>query len=287
MVGIGIHRAVLKSQGPEVDSWVQVAHFFRDRLFDPDEDDLELADAMSASSGSLFSVATYSAPFELRKVQLIWSQKDAAVASEDSRVTTFHLAKVSGGAVSSDWVAGDFTTLQTAFGSFWDTLKGSLPEELVYDRLKVYKAGPAVAPPQPPVFDADVNVPGANTPATPLPPQVAVSVTEIAGSKRYWGRFYLPAPGHDGVSPYGRLTAGLQSAWADAVDTLYTTLKTAGLEPVVYRQALPERETKAGATLPARAASAWTVEKIQVDDVYDVIRRRRFKYPLTRVQREI
>jgi hypothetical protein len=39
--------------------------------------------------------------------------------------------------------------------------------------------------------------------------------------------------------------------------------------------------------LPARSATAWTVEKVQVDDVYDVVRRRRFKYPTLRVQRDI
>lgn len=89
------------------------------------------------------------------------------------------------------------------------------------------------------------------------------------------------------MNSYSRIDTPEMTTIADATDVLYTTLKTAALEPVVYRAALPERETRAGATLPARAATAWTVEKIQIDDVFDVIRRRRYKYPTLRVQRDI
>lgn len=252
-------------------------------LLRPDE---ELSLLVSGPEEYPVSVATYAEPFELRKVQVIWSVLDQATATEDSRVCTFHLAKVSGGAVVSTWDGADFTALDAAIGTYWGNLVTHYPQETILDRIKVYKAGPAIVPPQVPVYDADKNVAGGNTSA-PLPPQVAVSVTEIAGSKRYWGRFYLPAPATDTCSPYGRLVTAAQTNFADRTDTFYTSLKAANLEPVVYRMPLPERETKGGTTLPARAGSAWTVEKVQVDDVFDVIRRRRFKYPTLRVQRDI
>lgn len=267
--------------------WEAVVERFYDRLTVDQEEMDALSEEMSLYAGYAFSLATYSEPFELRKVQFIWSMQDAAVASEDARVVTFHLAKISGGTVSSDWLAADFTALDAAYTTWWGAIKALYPNELVWDRIKVYKAGPAIVPPQPPVYDADKSVAGTDASNTPLPPQVAVSVTEIAGTKRHWGRFYLPGGTGTSVSAYGRVIGTTQNTIADATDVLYTALKTAGLEPVVYRPPLPERETKSGATLPARGGSAWTVEKVQVDDVFDVIRRRRYKYPTLRVQRDI
>jgi hypothetical protein len=266
-------------------SWEAVANWMWDR-WRGDESDEALTAATSEYAGRLAEVTTYNEPFELRKVQFIWSITDAATAMEDARVATFHLLKAPGGTPTSDWLAADFTALDTAFGTWWTTLKTRFASHLSYDRLKVYKAGPGIVPPQPPVYDADKTVPGTGGTNT-TPPQVAISVTEIAGSKRYWGRFYLPNPAQVEIGSFGRIAVATQTAIADATDTLYTSLRSATLEPVVYRAPLPERETKAGATLPARPGSAWTVEKVQVDDVFDVIRRRRFKYPTLRVQRDI
>ena len=262
-----------------------VAEWMWDRLRAEDATDEELTALGIELSGRLAEVATYSEPFELRKVQFIWSVQDAVVGAEDARVITFHLAKISGASVSADWLTADFTALDAAYTAWWTTLKATYPNKLTWDRLKVYKAGPSIVPPQIPVYDADKNVPGDQASGL-KPPQLAISVTEIAGSKRHWGRFYLPADFSD-ASTYGRIPTLVQNTIADATDTLYTALRAANLHPVVYRAALPERETRSGATLPARAASAWSVEKLQVDDVYDVIRRRRYKYPTLRVQRDI
>jgi len=253
---------------------------------DPQESDSSLSDAASAFSGTVVSVATFTGAFELRKVHLIWSQVDYTVASDDSRIATFHLAKIAGGSVSADWVAADFTLLQNKFVDFWQAIMDRYHSGTVLDRLKVYKDGPAIVPPQVPVYDADLNIAGISG-SSPLPPQCAVSVTEIAGSKRNWGRFYLPAPHASASNLWGRLSGGDQTDFADATDVLYEALKAGALHPVVYRPALPERQKKNLATLPARAASAMDVEQIQVDDIFDVIRSRRWKTPKLRTQRAI
>jgi hypothetical protein len=263
-----------------------VLHYFYDRLTLDEAEMAALSEEMSEFAGYSWQVATYSAPFELRKVQFIWSMTDTAPATNDARVITFHLAKLSGGAVVDTWGAPDFAAVDAAYTAWWTALKVKLSDSLVWDRLKLYKAGPAIVPPQVPVYDADKNVSATGTTGL-IPPQVACSVTEIAGSKRYWGRFYLPTPASSCFTFAGRFDTAFLTVVADATDTLYTALRTANIEPVVYRAPLPERETRAGSTLPARAGSAWTVEKIQVDDVPDVIRRRRHKYPNLRVQRDI
>lgn len=267
-------------------SFGDLAEWFYHRLRDETDPDATIEAEMSEMAGRVVSVATYSDPFELRKVQMIWSVADAAVSQEDARVCTFHLIKAPGGVASSDWVAADFTAMMSALDYFWTALAPLYPQEVMWDRVKVYRDGPAIVPPQVPVFDQDKNVSGTDG-ANPLPPQVAISVTEIAGVKRHWGRFYLPNATVSILTGYGRMSGTAQTTIATAVDALYTAWVAAGLVPVVYRKALPERETKSGATLPARAASAWSVEKVQVDDVLDVIRRRRFKYPTLRVQRDI
>jgi hypothetical protein len=286
-LGIKVERVGTQQPGEE-DALVWILN----RLNEPTPPTLE--SLVAGPPGSVgWSVATYNAPFELRKVQFIWSLSDAAVAGEDSRVATFHLAKLSGGSVTDAWVAGDFTAMDSAFSAWWTTLKTNFHANLTWDRIKVYKDGPAIEPPQVPVYDADKAVAGTSG-GSQTPPQVAVSVTEIAGAKRFWGRFYLPNPTIAAFTTYGRYSSAFQTAVADASDTLYTALRAANLSPVVYRPPLPARFTKAairtGAEdpdLPARTGSAWDVEKVQVDDVPDVIRRRRFKYPTLRVQRDI
>ncbi|HVJ22527.1 MAG TPA: hypothetical protein VM756_01175, partial [Burkholderiales bacterium] len=62
---------------------------------------------------------------------------------------------------------------------------------------------------------------------------------------------------------------------------------TAGVPIVVYSPAKPERPKKPSGTLPATVARALTVDTIQVDDIPDVIRSRRFNKTLLRVQRGV
>lgn len=232
---------------------------------------------------------TFTGDFELRRFNIIWTVQDAASPSDDVRVCTLHIAKQFGtfdDVTDETWDAADYSSVDAKISTFISSLAAYTSNKYTWDRLTAYRVGPNVEPPQPKVYDADKNVVGTVSSA-PLPPQVAVSVTEIAGSKRYWGRFYLPGWTTASVSAYGRLSSTEAGLLADMVDTLYTSLDTADLHPVVYRQALPARTTKAGTALPARAASAYNVTKVQVDDVLDVIRRRRYKHATVKAARDI
>lgn len=282
VVGPRATRVARWAEGPGVSTATNVWQ----RFIDPAESDEDLSTLLTTTRGTLTEVATYNDPFELRKVHMIFEALDAAIGGDDSRICTFHLAKVAGGVVDPDWDGTDFTALDARFVTFWNAISGIYGSTVKFDRLKVYKAGPAIVPPQVPVYDADKDLAGISTDAQ-MPPQVAISVTEQAGSKLNWGRFFLPAPGVTASDTYGRWDGSLLTTIANAVDVLYEGLKTDGLHPVVYREELPEREKKNGAVLPARAATAWDVEQIQVDDVADVIRSRRWKQPLLRVQRAI
>lgn len=265
-------------------------------LSDPNTTDEELEQILGLENGYPVAVTTITGNFEVRRVQLEFSVTGAALIDEDVRVITFHHIKLSGGQPVLTWDAADFSALDTAYTTFWNNIKGWYHSQMIWSRIAFYKAGPNIVPPQPPVYTADKSVPGTATAVT-LPPQVAVSVTEIAGQKRNWGRFYLPAPTTVGpgaanaLTNAGRPPGPVLSSWADQVDALYETALAANLPHVVYRPLLaanrPTGSPPTSSNLPERPANAQTVDQIQIDDVYDVIRRRRWERPTVRVQRAI
>jgi hypothetical protein len=255
------------------------------QMFDPESPSLSQSPTEADTTGSV--VATYEGTFELRKLVMEWTALDAAIGTDDKRQAGIHLIKLSGGSPTATWDQADFDAVVAAVAAFWDTdIKPYFGSQYTLSRLKFYKAGPQIEPPQSPVYDTSTGW-GTGSANNSLPPQVAVSVTEMAGTKPHWGRFYLPAVAEGSCTVYGRLESSLQTAIADSVDTMYQAFKTANVPAVVYRPDLPVREKKNGVELPARDASAWTVDKIQVDDVFDVIRSRRWKNPTLRLQREI
>lgn len=295
LAGIGF-RVLKWSEGPGLATGDRNVERFRSRFEDPAESDSALTDLLTEGGATLAEVATYSEPFELRKVHMQWTLNSGDVAGEDVRVCTFHLLKLSAGAPTADWVAADFTNVDAKFAAWWVALRAYFSSATGWSALKVYKAGPDIEPPQVPVFAEDFAPNFGTGAASQMPPQVAVTVTEKAGSKPHWGRFYLPAPAALAtvLGATGRLHATFQNALADATDTLYQDLKAVGLVPVVYRPPLPVRQTaaerRAGTlpgSLPARAGSAWTVDDISVDNIFDVIRSRRYDRPTSRSDRAI
>ena len=282
--GAGSVRLLKWAEGPGVST----GNTLWQRLNDPSESDADLTAALSAERGTLSEVATYTGNFEARRLQVSWTQDSFAVGGDDVRVATFHLLKLTAGAPDATWVAADFTAVINAFDTFWTGIKSRFATGTKLKRLAFYKAGPAIAPPQPPVNAVDRDVAGTSV-YGPCPPQVAITVTERAGSKPNWGRFYLPAPDTGMVTGGGRILTAASTQMADAADTFYEACKTAGTPVVVYRPSLAVRPRKDPTlpNLPARPANAQTVEQIAIDDIYDVIRSRRWNIPLLRTVRDI
>lgn len=290
--GAAATRAVKWAEGPGVAQVDHLPKWLLDRLHDPGEADADLTDAVAAWSGTVSDVATFPEPFELRKWQIEFSRSSGNVLGDDVAVITFHVLKLVAGNPDATWVTADFNAVQNALLSWWAAIKEWFPNETILDRIKVYKAGPEIEKGGAPVWDDTApTVPGTST-AEAMPPQVALSVTERAGEKLHWGRFYLPAPATGGTqgsstTGNGRPSTLFLTDVADATDALYEACKAASVPIVVYRAPLPERQKKDGTTLPARDGSAWTVDTIQIDDVFDVIRSRRWDTPLVRLQRGI
>ncbi len=251
-------------------------------------EDVTFESSPTAGLAIIDVVANYEGTFELRKAQVRWGRNSGAAAGTDDAVTTHHFIKLVSGAPSATWVAADFTAIEAAIAAFWTALKTKYDPSYKYLQVRWYKAGPQISPPQPPVRIIDPNVAGTSAVGSSLPPQVAVSVTEKTSDPKSWGRFYLPAPVVNNLSAGGRMIeSALQTPIADNADVMYEAFVTAGTPAVVYSSPKPSRPTAGGGTLPARDGRALAITSIQVDDLFDVIRSRRFNEPLLRLQRDI
>lgn len=285
-------RIVKWAEGPGVAS---LPRSVMDRLHDPAESDEELTVAVSAAVARVADVATFEGAFETRKLHVLFGRTPGGTGLDDDAMFTIHFAKLAAGAPVSEWLEADFTAIEAALDTWWGTIKARYPAGTILKQFRWYAAGPQIeealgGPGRtgPPRRVVDRNVAGTNTTSAHMPPQVAVSVTERTSDRSAWGRYYLPAPGAVGnLELTGRIPPSVQAIYADAGDALYETAAAASTPAVVYSTAKPARETAAGTALPARGARILTVDTVQVDDVYDVIRSRRWKTPLLRLQRGI
>jgi hypothetical protein len=221
-------------------------------------------------------------------MQLRWKRDGGLAGGTDDAVTTHHFVYAPGGTPSDTWASAQFEAVEAALATLWGVLDFAYSNVSGPKQARWYKFGPAIVPPQAPVRILDLTLSGTSAGTTlQMPPQVALSVTEKTTDPKSWGRFYLPAFIQPIGTQYGRLDASNQGAIADAVDAFYEACIAASVFPVVYSSAKPERQTAGGSTLPARGARALPVKQIQIDDVFDVIRSRRWSDPLLRIQRDV
>jgi len=291
-----VTRWVVSSAPVAVPAWLIRSEKLWERLSDPGESDSDLSLAVSDATGYPSDVATFTGAFTTRKLQILFGRTSGASLPEDDAVITFHLLKLVTGAPDDTWETADFTTAETAFDAFWNTIK---PQQLSVTTLKQYrwyKAGPEVedelgGPGRtgPPVRVVDRALPGTSGATIGSPPQVAVTITEKTADKKAWGRVYIPGPHYWAqiATASGRIASSYQTILGNAADTLYEAMRTANTPIVVYSSAKPERPAAAGGTLPAKAARALTVDELQIDDIPDVIRSRRYETPLLRLLRTV
>lgn len=231
-------------------------------------------------------VTTFSgSPLPVTKVSTIFTR-----VGDDDQVFTYHVLKPSeGGATELDGT--ELGAIATAMIDWWTAVNGDLPEvaqfcngETALDRVDFHRSGPDVvgtdgrliSPPNP-SRGASIFMPSfAGTgDLNDLPPQCASAVTLKTSIRRQWGRFYAPCPTTQGLDSdsadadgAGRLHPDYQGALRTATGRLLETLSDAGTPMVVFSSV---------------HAHALSVDQVQVDDVWDVIRRRRFKHTRSRL----
>lgn len=232
---------------------------------------------------------------ECRKLQVRWNRTPSGRAEDVDVITFTFLRRDVSGLPTDDWSdPSHYAAVETAFGALWTTLKPQYPSWYTLAQYRWSKDGPgwraSPTPYNPAVRVTDVSVAGTGTNATStyMPPQVALSCTEKVAVRPSWGRFYFPIA-KCLTDTYGAVESSWRDAYADAFETFYLACRTAECIPVVYAPALPIRDRhRAGAVvgqIPARGDVVYEVLSIQVDDIFDIIRSRRFRHPLVRDQR--
>lgn len=225
-------------------------------------------------------VAQWSAPYELREMEMRWTRNVPGKPPDDVALCTFHLLNITGGSPDATWITADYTAAEAAFDAFWNSLRPYYTTNYVLSEFVWRADGPAFRPfgteLSPVLRRVSRSAAGSSAAAGQhLPPQVALSVTERTAAKftvenvegvgaqlrNRWGRFYLPSMVL-GASVNGRPDPTVMDIVADAADTLYGALITADLHPVMYSPT---------------TGSSWSVDEISVDDVWDVVRSRRFR----------
>lgn len=239
---------------------------------------------VSGIEGSELVLAQYTGSFELRELSVLWLRDPTSSDPQDVAMCTFHLLNITAGAPDASWITADYTTCEARFDTWWTAIKPQYPPQTVLHEYVWRPDGPAFKP-----FGASLSptlrrvakaVAGTEVSGMQLPPQVAVTVTERTAAqyvahdvegvgeqtRKRWGRFYLPPPTHLSLSN-GRVHSAFRSAVSAATTTLYNGLRTDGFIPVMYSPT---------------TGNAWSVDELAIDDVYDVIRSRRFDTVLAR-----
>ena len=219
---------------------------------------------------SLFDEVDEQDPIEWRRVQVVFNRLTPTGTTEDTAICTFDLVNFTAGEVDPTWTGGDYTAVDALFLAWWQGIDGSLTANVVLKEIRYYRAqfGQDFES-GPPEHIYTIGTAGVVAATYATPYQVALSVTEKTALPRSWGRFYLPGVPDAAVDNYGRWLAAYLDTYADYTEVLYNELNDAQFCPVV----------------PSKPAEILLpVLQLQIDDIPDVIRKRR---PRTTLLRDI
>jgi hypothetical protein len=221
----------------------------------------------AGSTGALGTDAS-AAPGHIgvRRSTLVFDRASYSPADDDVTIH-FDWLNMTSGSPDDTWITSDYTTLESALLTFWGTAKGIVDPKTKLREIRWHRAGPGITPPNPAERTLVLGsmVAGSGT-AGAGPATQACSVTFHTSVRRSWGRTYLPANG-TALDAQGRLTTAVVDIEAGAVNTLVTSAAASDFYLVVVSN---------------RLSAALNVEKIHVDDVPDVVRRRRLKHVVYR-----
>src|SRR5262245_9652280 len=182
-------------------------------------------------------------------------------AGLDPATIHFDWLNMTSGSPDDTWTTADYTTLETAMDAWFTTVKVYVHTGIRLTTYNWYRVGIGAPVPNPAIRQVVKGTAIAGTYAsTPNPPQVASSVTFRTAVRRSWGRTYLPFSSNSSLTAAGRLSSGTVDNIAGATNTMVSTGASNDFYLVVYSKHL---------------SAALNVEKVECDDVTDIIRRRR------------
>lgn len=231
-------------------------------------------------------LGTASAPQngEWRHVQCVFGHP-AAPSRADQYVTTFDIVNLTNGAADATWTDQDYTDVDALIASLCHVWMDSTNIDLKHIERRYYRrlfndlpfpvsdkgnALPFVKVGGPERVFLDGRTGTGSGPG--VPPQVAMTVTELTPYRRHWGRNYWPSPAASVFGSSGYLGSTIVTGMADATAASYGGLQAKQFFPVVP----VTQVTEGTGDPPLQVAGLLGVNQIQVDNVADVQRRRRF-----------
>jgi hypothetical protein len=179
----------------------------------------------------------------------------------DAAAMHFDWLNTTGGAPDDTWTAADFITMEGHLTTWFAAVANRVPNGYKLTQINWHRVGSGVPHPNPAerAFDLTSPIP-ASAAGQYLPPQAACSITFRTAVRRSWGRTYLPFNG--ATNSAQTILTSVVDGLATATHALVTGAAANDFLLVVVSETLH---------------SALAVERIEVDDNIDVIRRRRWK----------
>lgn len=197
----------------------------------------------------------------VRRAVIEMSQTAPGTVVDDKRMIHWDFMNLTGGAPDDTWTTTDYTDAETPLIAWLGAIAPYVTQEATFTAIKWYREGTGVVPPNPAERVTPISVPGTGASLT-MPPQTAVSITLKTARRKQWGRTYLPGVTSVGLGGRGAITTSVVDALGAATNTMVLAANSHDLHPGVL----------------SKVAGSWfALEQIQIDDVWDVIRSRRWK----------
>ena len=216
-------------------------------------------------------------PSEWRHVHLV-GKPIGSVTASDRFITTMDIVNVTGGAVDSSWTQADYDSVSAKLFTLTSAWAAHMSPHYQWTEFRYYRR--QFNPLTNPVPFVKSGPPELVMPATvsgsavgELPPQASITSTDRSPYPRHWGRNYWPHPSQAEIDANGFVGPTTTNALATAVHDAYQALMASEFFPVVVVTQVDKQ--------PVRGLLG--VTEVQVDNLFDVVRRRRPKLPSQRV----
>jgi hypothetical protein len=234
----------------------------------------------------------------------VYYQRMRGAAVGDDRALTTHDFLIEDGTWpdAGGGLTHNYATMEGDFITFWnglvtDAMVGGLVKPVEF---RWYRQDSGDIPwGDPSRVTSNPTVTAAAATTGTCPPQVACSVTEITSSRRHWGRWYIPGIASARLNPDGSFVSNVPNGIAARAQTLYNSWTSRGVMPIVlgsvksdFNLALLPGTSYLGHQFAKYVAKnvtqqrlmvGYPVTSLRIDDVPDIIRRRRFETALVRI----
>jgi hypothetical protein len=193
---------------------------------------------------------------------VIHVDRTGQLAGADDAEFHFDFLNLTGGTPDDTWTPTDYSTIEGYLDTFWAAVKGYVHPAAKLAGYHWYRHGPGINPPNPAERVTSRSVVGTSG-SDALPPQVAATITLRHAVRRSWGRTYLPGLCDNIMnSGDGHMSHACVDSLANAAGALLSSA-IGGDFPLVVTS--------------VHLNAVLNVEQIEVDDLADVQRRRRWR----------